>query len=751
MFGIVPKTYYSHEETYFVRGAKRDRVQNSHPDGMSKSELVFSKEGNTMYKEVTPYDGKHDTELSKPYIDCDEWREVPVRHRYIHGGFEGSTSRFCFYFPEKKSYLGRFYQLLLPMQGPETFGQEMRGEEDIISFCIHHGAFFVMTNLGANEPVIGEVVDGSIAYRCSAQSAIFARKLADEMYGEQRHYGYIFGGSGGAFKTISAAESTVGIWDGAFPHVLGSPMALPNVFTVRAHAMRILRNKLEEIKDALEPGGSGDPYACLNEEQAAALREAELMGFPMPTWCVYDTIGAGALPVLLPTIPAIDATYYSDFWTKEGYLGFDPTGSAVRDRVRFVARVKEVLPPESILTGIAEGIEEGNAYGVDEAWKNAFGKSEALPLLVLEEADIPAPESEKVGKVGIPSLKAFAGWDDPYTQGLKFHFLSGALKGEVMDAAWLRDTIFTSVADVTGRNLAELLSQVQPGDEVMLENSDYIAIQTFHRHQVPGPEFKAWDQFRDQEGKPIYPQRPVLTGPIFQLGGSGSIQTGKLMIPTIVLESHMDESAFPWQADYYRYQVMNETGSDAPFRLYIMEHCMHTDCQEGNGGDHQHVVSYVGARNQILLMLSDWVERGILPDENTGYRMDGGKVILADTAAERKGLQPVVKLKANGSERVEIKAGETVSFIVEVELPEGSGNAEEFNWSFEGEEQFAPAGNIISAVWNEDGTGLVAFQAEHAFDKPGTYFPVVKVATNKNPGDFYTRIRNQARVRVIVV
>ena len=35
-----------------------------------------------------------DSLFAKPYIDVDEWRNEPVRHRYVHGGFEGTETRF---------------------------------------------------------------------------------------------------------------------------------------------------------------------------------------------------------------------------------------------------------------------------------------------------------------------------------------------------------------------------------------------------------------------------------------------------------------------------------------------------------------------------------------------------------------------------------------------------------------------------------------------------------------------------------
>ena len=62
------------------------------------------------------YIPEEDMYFSNPYIDVEEWRDKPVRHYYIHGGFKGTEidgtneARFCFYFPEKLKYEERFYQ-----------------------------------------------------------------------------------------------------------------------------------------------------------------------------------------------------------------------------------------------------------------------------------------------------------------------------------------------------------------------------------------------------------------------------------------------------------------------------------------------------------------------------------------------------------------------------------------------------------------------------------------------------------------
>lgn len=118
------------------------------------------------------------------------------------------------------------------------------------------------------------------------------------MYGDHRPYGYAWGGSGGAFKTISCIENTNGVWDGVVPFIHATPIAIPHNFSVQAHAMRILKDKMPFIVDAVEPGGSGDMYAGLNEEERAALEEVTMMGFPPRSWFHYRMIAFGYTGVL---------------------------------------------------------------------------------------------------------------------------------------------------------------------------------------------------------------------------------------------------------------------------------------------------------------------------------------------------------------------------------------------------------------------------------------------------------------------
>src|SRR5262249_46029687 len=192
--------------------------------------------------------GSKDAQFSGATIDIDEWRDEPVRHRYVHGTFDGTDTKFSFYFPPPERYEGRFFEPLRPMSGIEfaaTIGM-LYGVAGSIEFAVDSGAYLVESNLGRANPFPGE--DWSLAgYRASAAVARYGRGLAAQMYGEHRPYGYIYGGSGGSLKTLAGFESAPDVWDGAVPFVMGIPQSMPNTFSSQALAMRILRDKFPQI------------------------------------------------------------------------------------------------------------------------------------------------------------------------------------------------------------------------------------------------------------------------------------------------------------------------------------------------------------------------------------------------------------------------------------------------------------------------------------------------------------------------
>jgi hypothetical protein len=69
------------------------------------------------------------------------------------------------------------------------------------------------------------------------------------------------------------------VWDGVVPYVMGSNMAIPNMFTWRMRTIRVLGAKLDHVVDAAGPGGSGNIYPGLTPLETEVLREATRMGF----------------------------------------------------------------------------------------------------------------------------------------------------------------------------------------------------------------------------------------------------------------------------------------------------------------------------------------------------------------------------------------------------------------------------------------------------------------------------------------
>ena len=77
------------------------------------------------------------------------------------------------------------------------------------------------------------------------------------------------------------------------------------------------------------------------------------------------------------------------------------------------------------------------------------------------------------------------------------------------------------------------------------------------------------------------------------------------------------------------------------------------------------------------------------PPASTSYRVIDGQVIIPPTAAERKGVQPVITLKAIGAEHAEVRVGQRVTFTGTIEVPPGAGSIVAAEWDFDGKGSFA--------------------------------------------------------------
>src|SRR5262249_17399805 len=130
-------------------------------------------------------------------------------------------------------------------------------------------------------------------------------------------------------------------------------------------------------------------------------------------------------------------------------------------------------------------------------------------------------------------------------KGATITFKTGGAAGQIISASGdLGELIPIDIGPAAFSHMKD----VKVGDEIEIANSIYPPAQTYHRHQVPGPEYHPWDQFRGPDGKPLYPQRPMLIGPWIAERASGSVPNMHYEGKMIVVSSMVDEYAYAWNA-----------------------------------------------------------------------------------------------------------------------------------------------------------------------------------------------------------
>jgi len=586
-----------------------------------------------------------------------------------------------------------------------------------LGFAVESGAYLVESNLGRLNMFVGE--DPTItAYRASAAVAKYSRVLASEMYGPHRPYGYVYGGSGGAFKTIACVENTEGVWDGSVPFIHATPIAIPNNFTIQAHAMRILKDKMPGIIDAMEPGGSGDIYAGLNDEEREALIEVTKMGFPPGSWFNYRRIAfgyTGVLTMFFDQMVKWDPTYFEDFWNKSGYLGAEAPESLINARVRHETKISKLIYPEDL---------KEMGFGITLS-------------------------AGSVSKLKVPAGFVMEDLPDKDFQGASLILKSGEAEGCIVYIAGAFEK-FVMIA--FGEEHFEELAKVKDGDKVEIDNSVYLAAQTYHRHQIPSDDYYGYDQFRDDDGKPLYPQRAELLSTRYSKSTVAKLD-GQFDGKMIVVNMLMDEIAYPWGADWYRSRIKKVLGDkfEENYRLWYIDNAMHVPPVVTQFDTPPvittRIINYGGVLQQALRDLSAWVEKGIAPPASTKYKIGDAQVEVPPTAAERNGIQPTVNLKVNGHKRAEVKVGKKIKFSAVIETPPNSGSIVHVEWDFEGNGDYPINENL-----NNTNSTHAKVKITYTFLEPGTYFPAIRISSHRqgDPNTPHARVQNIDRVRVVV-
>jgi hypothetical protein len=273
------------------------------------------------YTPVDPFFGT-------PFIDVAEDREDRVAHRYVHGGFRGTATRFSFYFPDRCG--ARFFRYFEGGYGGTEHAPGLRANVLLgLQFAASRGGFLVESNQGHDGAEVcskgGD--DVSIyAYRASAETARFARHLAISVYGAAPKHGYAFGLSGGGRRALSAMERCEDdVWDGGVVGAIDGADSV-RVYSVINNAHRVVGSAFDYVVDAMEPAGWGDPFAHLDSDQREALADLYESGFPRGAErSVTDGLNAGAFfwswnaDVLIER----QRDYFASFWSQPVHAGAD--------------------------------------------------------------------------------------------------------------------------------------------------------------------------------------------------------------------------------------------------------------------------------------------------------------------------------------------------------------------------------------------------------------------------------------------
>jgi len=663
--------------------------------------------------------GVHDSFFGAAVIDTDEWRDTPFRHRFVHGSFAGTDTRFTFYMPPAELYKGRLFQFLQggPGGSESTMVVANGGLHNGVRNAFEAGAIMVESNQGhIGNDMSGLKGDFSILlYRASAETARFAKQFAAKAYGKPIHHAYVYGGSGGGVRSLQCLENS-DEWDGGVPFIL--PCGSSESFSALNNMTRLLgAAAMARADDANDVGGSGNPFEGLSPQQSEALATLYRAGFPrgaqlgnsresILVWCWTPPDFAN------PT--SGDPTYFEDFWTKPGYVGHDQP--ELNKNLVFTFKTRVVR----ILNGGELAAYQPTVKVVDDI---GFGE----PAARLFRAGAPTRPAAVILE-GVPNLNRMGG------AGLKF--LSGAGAGRTVYVIGVHgDALVAEALE------AKILDDIKVGDEVEVSNRDFTAYGYYHRHalKVPDAVDARWGTV---DGKPIYVQRKKRR--LNNLAGEYKYNSTK---KAISIQNMWDRGTWPISMHNYRTRWHAVRGGNVEdyYRVQFNEHALHGG---GGGSDTRHI-NYLGHVHQALHDLAKWVEDGVPPPASSNYEATpDAQIVLKGSGRQRGAVQHTVVLKGNGTPaRVEVRAGTPVRFEAVAEAPPGGGRFTGAEWDFDGKGQWPVKSSGLNGTRD-----MAVITAEHTYATPGTYFAVVRVKAHRDGAvnDEVRAIYNLGRIRVVV-
>src|SRR2546425_949584 len=352
-------------------------------------------------------------------VDTVEGRLTPVPHCYIHGTL-GGDSRFRIQLPA--TWNGKY---VLGMGGGWG-GDEFSAASTVGDIVIAEGYAYAESNQGRPAPVFDQAdTFQELTTIRNPQLTQFATGKIVQRYGQPPSRRYLFGSSGGGWRSLSQLERYPQTYDGAgIRNPAIEPRNLVYTYSVFDRNYTTFLPKLAAIVNARDL--RQNPIAILTAAEAAALTRIYDAGLSRGGEFNWPGTDASTIGLAFPVFRLFDPTYLDDFWTQPGYAGHD--GEVAGQIVQGV-------------TGAVTAVGAANANG------QIFSFTDAS--------------------------KAFA---PNRVKGYRVTFTSGALSGQSFDVS----TNIATGINVTGFDRP--LNGLAIGDRYTIDNRNLLAWIHYHRH-----------------------------------------------------------------------------------------------------------------------------------------------------------------------------------------------------------------------------------------------------------------------------
>ena len=218
------------------------------------------------------------------------------------------------------------------------------------------------------------------------------------------------------------------------------------------------------------------------------------------------------------------------------------------------------------------------------------------------------------GGADVPMGVVVDGVDEPIRMiGASLTFTTGAAAGRRLYCIGAVGGTFMSSA-ISG----PIYDGVAIGDELVIDNRDWLAFCHYHRHQVRDDNH-ATRQFV-VDGKPVYPQRPPFPMTELRSTTRAGDHSGRFAGKMIVVQNTSDDYAWPHAGHMYGLLVRDALGDsfDDQFRLWYNDHAAHLPrCTDVDAPGR----TTAGASSRRCATSSSGSSTEPRPPTTTGYRV----------------------------------------------------------------------------------------------------------------------------------